>query len=216
MQTTYGTLSSTGELPYELSGVSVVVAGRAAPLVAVSPSRILFFVPANSVVGEAEVIVTLQEGYVSRGTTTIAALAPGIFTVNANGIGDALVMNATTMISGAFNINTPENLGANKQTRLLIMASGISNGVSNVNAGNDVLLGTKLFANFAESVSVEARTSGGRIYQLPVEFAGVSGQSYGVDQVNVRLIPELTGAGTVELTIIVAGHRSNGATIKIN
>jgi len=215
-QTTYATLSAAGELPYELSGVSVAVGGRAAPLVAVSPSRILFFVPANAVVGEAEVIVTLQEGYVSRGTTTIAALAPGIFTVNANGIGDALVMNAATMVSGAFSINTPENLGADKQTRLLIMASGISNGASNANTGNDVLLGTKLFANLAESITVEARTSSGRIHQLPVEFAGVSGQGYGVDQVNVCLIPELKGAGTVELTIIVAGHRSNGAMIKVN
>ena len=76
-------------------------------------------------------------------------------------------------------------------------------------------LGTSIFANLAESIVVEARTSDGRVYQLPVEFAGASGKSYGVDQVNVRLIQELKNAGTVELTIIVAGNHSNGALVKI-
>jgi uncharacterized protein (TIGR03437 family) len=215
MQTTYATLSPAGELPYELSGVSVAIGGRAARLLSVSPSRILFHVPATVLIGETEVIVTSQEGYVSRGTTTLAPLAPGIFTTNGNGIGDAVVLNAATMLSGSFNTLTPENLGADKQTRLMIMTSGISNGAANPNPSNDVRLGTSIFANLAESIVVEARTSVGRIYQLPVEFAGASGKSYGVDQVNVRLIQELKNAGNVELTIVVAGNRSNGALVKI-
>lgn len=216
LQTAYAALSATGELPYELNGVSVAVAGRAARLIAVSPSRILFCVPANAPVGETEVIVTSQDGYVSRGTTTIAGLAPGIFTVNGNGFGDALVLNAATMTSGAFNLTTPENLGADKVTRLLIMASGFSNGASNSNSNNDLVSAMGVFPNLAESVTIEARTSGGLIFQLPVEFAGPSGRSYGVDQINVRLLPELRGTGNVELTVIVGGHRSNSALIKIN
>ena len=215
MQTTYATLSSMGELPYELGGVSVAIGGRAAPLISVSPSRISFCVPANLSLGETEVIVTLQEGYVSRGMTTVAALAPGIFTVNGNGMGEAVVLDAATMMSGTFNITTPQNLGVDKQTRLLILTSGISNGAANTNTLNDVRLGTSIFANLAESVAVEARTSDGRVFQLPVEFAGPSGRSYGVDQVNVRLIQELRNVGYVELTIIVGGHRSNTATIQV-
>jgi len=216
LATTYAALSATGELPYELSGVSVAVGGRAAPLIAVSPSRILFCVPFNAPVGPTEVIVTSQDGYVSRGTTTIAFLAPGIFTLNGNGIGDATVLNEATLTGGSFDITTPVNLGSDKRTRLLIMSSGISTGATNTITANDVRLGSRVLANFAESVTVEARTSGGMVYQLPVEFAGVSGQSYGVDQVTVRLIPDLKGSGAVELTIVVAGHRSNAATIRIN
>jgi uncharacterized protein (TIGR03437 family) len=214
-ETTYATLSSGGELPYELSGVSVAVGGRAARLISVSPSRIYFSVPAGIPVGDAEVIVTSQEGYVSRGMTMIAVVAPGIFTLNGYGVGDAVAVNAGTLLSGEFNVTTPENFGADKQTRLMIFTSGLSNELFNTNIGNDITFGSVIVPNIAESVVVEARTSDNRIFQLPVEFAGPSGRSYGLDQVNVRLISALRGAGTVELTLIIAGHRSNMATIKI-
>ncbi|MDQ2920650.1 MAG: hypothetical protein M3R52_03390, partial [Acidobacteriota bacterium] len=214
-QTTYATLPSAGELPYELNGVSVAIGGQAARLISVSPSRIYFCVPAGVQVGESEVIVTSQEGYVSRGMTTIAALAPGVFTVNGNGMGEAVVVNAATLMSGEFKVTTPENLGADKQTRLIIFASGLSNGVLNTNISNDITFGTGIFPNIAESVVVEARTIDNRIFQLPVEFVGPWGRSYGLDQINVRLIGELRGAGTIELTLVVASHRSNMATINI-
>jgi uncharacterized protein (TIGR03437 family) len=214
-QTAYASLSSGIELPYELSGVSVAIGGKAARLISVSPSRIHFCVPPGVPLGEAEVIVTSQEGYVSRGMTTIAALAPGIFTLDSNGVGDAVAVNAATLKSGEFRVTTQGNLGADKQTRLMIFASGLSNGLFNTNASNDVIFGTSVFPNIAESVVVEARTIDNRVFQLPVEFAGPSGRSYGVDQINVRLIDELRGAGIVELTLIIAGHRSNMATIRI-
>ncbi|HEV7904447.1 MAG TPA: hypothetical protein VGO96_11455, partial [Pyrinomonadaceae bacterium] len=67
-----------------------------------------------------------------------------------------------------------------------------------------------------ESLTVEARTSDGRVYHLPVEFAGaVEGRLPGLDQVNVLLHAELRGAGLVDLTIIINGQRSNTAAINI-
>ena len=77
-------------------------------------------------------------------------------------------------------------------------------------------IGTKVRANFAESVSVEARLSDGRIYNLPVEFAGEQGVLPGLDQVTVRLITELKGAGSVQLTLIINGQRSNAPTVFVN
>jgi uncharacterized protein (TIGR03437 family) len=214
-QTTYATMLSTGELPYVLSGVSVAIGGQSARLIMVSPSRIYFGVPADAPLGETEVIVTSQEGYVSRGTTTIAAVVPGLFTTNGYGMGDAMVLNAVTLTSGEFNVTTAENLGADKQTRLMIFASGLSHGGLNSNISNDVPFGLSILPNIAESVVVEARTLDNRVFQLPVEFVGPSGRSFGLDQVNVRLINQLRGAGSVELTLIIAGHRSNMATIRI-
>ena len=70
-------------------------------------------------------------------------------------------------------------------------------------------------ANYAESVLVEARKNNGQVVSLPVEFAGAKTGMIGLDQVNLRLTPELRGAGVVELTLIVAGQRSNSATILI-
>jgi uncharacterized protein (TIGR03437 family) len=214
-QTAYATLSSSGKLPYELNGVSVAIGGQAARLISVSPSRISFSTPADLPVGETEVIVTSQDGYVSRGVARMVTIAPGIFTVNGNGTGDAIVFNASNLMAVGFAVTTPENFGTDKRTRLMLFASGLSGGALNLNTGNDVTFGANIFTNIAESVVVEARTIDNRIFQLPVEFVGPSGRSYGLDQVSVRLIPELKSAGKVELTLIVAGLRSNIATIKI-
>lgn len=140
---------------------------------------------------------------------------PGIFTVNGFGIGNAVALNAVSLRSGAFSVTTVDNPGTDKQTRLMLFASGLSNGLLNVNTSNDTTFGASSLPNIAESLVVEARTSDNRIFQLPVEFVGPSGGSYGLDQINVRLIRELGGAGSVGLTLIVAGHRSNMATITI-
>ena len=147
--------------------------------------------------------------------TPSSPLSPGIFTLGGNGIGNAVALNAATLRSGEFNVMTPENFGPDKQTRVLIFASGLSNGVLNTNTNNNIAFGASIFPNLAESVVIEARTVDNRIFQLPVEFAGPSGRSYGLDQISVRLIGELSGAGSVELTLIIGGQRSNMAMIKI-
>ena len=72
-----------------------------------------------------------------------------------------------------------------------------------------------MLENLSESVTVEARTSDGNVYFLPVEFAGKQGTLVGLDQVNVVLVPELRGAGTVQLTMVVGGVRSNTMTITV-
>jgi uncharacterized protein (TIGR03437 family) len=146
--------------------------------------------------------------------TQISPLSLRILALSVSGMGDALALNAATMTSGDFNVRTPENFGGDKQTRMMIFASGLS-GVLNTNTSNDIIFGASISPNIAESVIVEARTADNRIFQLPVEFAGPSGQGFGVGQVNVLLNGELRGAGGVELTLIVRGQRSNTATIKV-
>jgi uncharacterized protein (TIGR03437 family) len=55
----------------------------------------------------------------------------------------------------------------------------------------------------------------GRVFQLPVEFAGRQNTWGGLDQINVVLLPELRHAGTIELTLVVGVQRSNMTTISI-
>jgi uncharacterized protein (TIGR03437 family) len=147
--------------------------------------------------------------------TQISPLPPGIFTISGNGVGDAVALNAATMKTGEFSVTTPENFGADKRTNLMIFASGLSHGVLNTTASNDITFGGSILSNIAESVVVEARTFDNRIFHLPVQFVGSPGPNYELDQINLRLIEDLKGAGSVELTLIIAGQRSNMATIKI-
>lgn len=216
LETGYGTPAANGAMPYEISGVSVTIGGKAAQLLAVSPSQINFYVPAGLAGGEAEVIVTSLDGHVSRGTTTITPLAPAIFTVGGSGSGEAVVVNATTFAKGAFDVTTQPLAGTDTRTRLAILTTGISGGgAANTNTTNDVRNNGEVLANFAESVAVEARTGDGRTFRLPVEYAGVQGRYVGLDQVNVVLLSELKGAGNVALTLIVGGVRSNSASVTI-
>jgi uncharacterized protein (TIGR03437 family) len=112
---------------------------------------------------------------------------------------------------------SPHALGTDKRTRVSLYATGISAGAPNLSADNDVRTATgATIANVAESLTVEARTTDGRLYYLPVEFAGaLEGRLPGLDQVNVLLHPELRGAGLVDLTIIINGQRSNTAAINV-
>ena len=98
----------------------------------------------------------------------------------------------------------------------MLFAVGVSANAANTDPGNDIVEDGVVIPNLAESVIIEAHTQDGRVYRLPVEFAGAQGSVPSLDQVNVVLVPELQGAGTVDLTLIVNGQRSNAATIMIS
>jgi uncharacterized protein (TIGR03437 family) len=134
--------------------------------------------------------------------------------------GAAVVSNGQTNVTlgttSSFDVLEPQNFGSDKRTRINLFATGISASALNSDSSNDVSLGEKVRVNFAESVAVEARLSDGRVYNLPVEFAGEQGVLPGLDQITVRLITELRGAGSVQLTLIVNGQRSNAPTVFVN
>ena len=212
-QTAQVTQAADGSLPYELTGVSVTIGGKAAPVISVSPTQVGFYVPTDIATGVIEFLVTSQDGLVSRGSTyvTPATAVPAIFTANGNGTGAGVILNATTHEQGSFNVTSQSNLGTDKRTRLMIMATGISSGAVNSNTANDLRVGFGTLVNLSESVRVEARTRFGQTFSLPVEFAGAAGAFPGLEQISVVLLPELQGAGEVELTIIVGTERSNAA-----
>jgi len=212
-QTTFATLLADRSLPYEVGGLSVTVGGVAVPVLYASPFTIKFFLPADVPLGTSEVIIASQDGYICQGTVTVERGGSKIMTVADDDSGVGVVTNAFTQATGKFDVQTPENFGSDKRTRLSIFATGISGSANNTNSGNDFNVSGVMRVNFAESVVVEAQRSNGQIFTLPVEFAGIEGILQGVDQVNVVLIPELKGAGTVRLTVIVNGRRSNSPTI---
>ncbi|HEX8922695.1 MAG TPA: hypothetical protein VF766_14565, partial [Pyrinomonadaceae bacterium] len=216
-QTDKATQAADGSLPYVLRGVSVTIAGKAAPLISISPSQVSFYIPANITTGVIEFLVTSENGSVSQGTAYVApaTAVPAIFTANGNGTGAGLVLNAATYEAGSFSVSNPGNLGTDKRTRLMVMATGISSGAVNSNAANDLRIGSAVQVNLSESVKVEAHLRDGRTFSLPVEFAGAAGTFPGLEQVNVVMLPELQGAGEVELTIIVGVERSNTARVFI-
>ncbi len=107
-----------GSFPLSVAGTSVSVNGRVAQLLYVSPTQVNFVVPAETDSGTADVIVTNAEGFPSRTEIAIVPAAPGIFTVTGTGRGEAIILNAGTLVLGPFD-PTKRNL------RLIIFATGV-------------------------------------------------------------------------------------------
>jgi uncharacterized protein (TIGR03437 family) len=115
-------------LPTTLGGVSVKIAGKAAPLFFVSPSQINLQVPSGISAGTAMVEVFNTAGAlpVSAGTVTIADAAPGVFTVGATGRGQAIALNSDFSSNANFELwpgARPEVAGS----YISIFATGIGN-----------------------------------------------------------------------------------------
>jgi uncharacterized protein (TIGR03437 family) len=209
------TVFATNGPTYELGNVTVSIGGRPTALLTVSPTRIVFVVPSDLSGGLADVVVTSREGAIFNGTAPVAGLNPIILGLMGDTSGQAAALDGVGL-SGGFSTVASSLVGPDLRSHVSIWASGISTGVHNTDAGNDIFMGFgQVIENLSESVTVEARTSDGTVYLLPVEFAGSQGALVGLDQVNVVLVPELRGAGAVELTIVVGSVRSNTMTITV-
>jgi uncharacterized protein (TIGR03437 family) len=213
-QTGLASLLSDGSLPYEVSGLSVTVAGVAVPVYYASPTNVRFFLPPDVSEGMVEVIVSSQDGYVCEGLLSVERSVSRIMTTNDDDNGSIAITNGQNLIASNFDVTSPGNFGSDKRTRLTFFASGISGSVFNSNTSNDTTVDGKVRVNLAEAITVEARLPNGTVMTLPIEFAGAQGVP-GLDQVTVILRPELKGAGIVQLTLVVNGRRSSSPTVFI-
>jgi uncharacterized protein (TIGR03437 family) len=163
------------------------------------------------------VVVTTRDGYITHTTASINGLNPTILVSQGEPATSGIIFNALELRRDGLSAFTSWWFGFDQQTRLSILATGLSSGLVNTNVSNDVFLSNgKIMENYAESVAVEARTSDGTTYMLPVDFAGANGTLNGLDQVTVRLVPELAGKGNVQITVIAGGRRSNTSVVTIN
>lgn len=205
--------ATTTPLPTELSGVKVRVKDAAnverdARLFFVSPQQINFLTPQGSSNGAATITVLRDGNPVGTGTLNIEAVAPGLFTANANGQGVAAAVLLRVKADGSqtiesitrFNSNTnrveaiPLDFGPETDRLFLILfGTGFRShsGLSNVNC---IIGGTS----------------------APVDFAGAQGDLAGLDQANIQLPRSLAGRNaTLDLAFRVDGKAANTVQIAV-
>lgn len=95
--------SFTGDPPFTVAGTTVKVNGQATRMFYASPSEVIFVVPDDTAVGPADIVVTNSEGIASEAEVTISAAAPGIFTVNGDGKGEGIILDADKLTAGPFD-----------------------------------------------------------------------------------------------------------------
>jgi uncharacterized protein (TIGR03437 family) len=112
-----------GTFPMSVGGTAVTINGQPAQIIFVSPTEVHFHVPASTVLGTAEVVVTNSDGFQSRGSVTTLRAAPGIFTRTGAGLGDGVILNGDTLQTGPFD-------PSNGNLRLIIFSTGVRNGTT--------------------------------------------------------------------------------------
>ncbi len=205
-------VASTLPLPTSLAGTSVKVkdsAGveRLAPLFFVAPTQVNYQLPPQTAAGPALVTITSGDGKVSTGTTLISAVAPGLFSANADGQGVAAAVALRVKAGGEQSfekvaqfdaaqnkfVTAPLDLGPEGERLFLI------------------LFGTGL--RFRSALSAAKIKMGG--VDVEAIFAGAQGDFVGLDQINLEVPRGLAGRGEVDIGLIVGGKPANVVKVRI-
>jgi uncharacterized protein (TIGR03437 family) len=118
-QTMTGDWVGPAQLPTALGGCSVTVNGVPAMMQYVSPGQINFIMPSTVGAGQATVMVT-NGSQTMTGTVAAGAAGPGMFSLNAMGMGEGAMLNGATWQMGPFSTTT-----GGQPTYVSIYATGL-------------------------------------------------------------------------------------------
>lgn len=118
-QTMAGDWIAPGQLPTTLGGCSLTVNGAPAMMQYVSPGQINFIMPSGVATGQAAVEMNNGSQMIT-GTVTAGVAGPGIFSLNAMGMGEGAMLNGATWQMGPFSTTT-----SGQPTYLAIYATGL-------------------------------------------------------------------------------------------
>ncbi|MDX2040736.1 MAG: hypothetical protein SF097_05780 [Acidobacteriota bacterium] len=175
------TLSTpSGNLPFQLGGVTVTVNGLAGRLIFVSPSQINFVVPNEIAVGDTVDFTINNNGVQSAGKAKIIDAAPGVFSATGDGKGKSTAQCGQVSPDGLSFLQTPPPcaVGNDSQFNLLI------------------IYGTGWHNTPNLQVKIGDVT-------LTPQFAGSQPEFLGLDQINVTLTKDLAAKLDQEITVSV-------------
>ena len=201
--------ASVRPLPTTLEDCTVTVKDangveRPAGLYFVSPNQINFQIPPDTAVGSATVTVVGGDQTQTLASVSVSTIAPGLFSLNPDGLAAADV----TRINGSNTSYEP--------VAQLDNATGLFVAVP-IDLGSDT---DKVYLTLY-GTGVRNRTSLDAVQVLvanvlvPVDFAGPSTASEGLDLIHVLLPGGLRGTGTATVLVTVNGVSSNGVRIAI-
>ena len=183
-----------GFYPTQLSGTSVQFNGVAAPMLYTSATQVAAVVPWGVTGPSAQVIVTYQGQASVPATIQVFPSAPGLFTLDGSGTGQAAAINQDGTINGASN---PAPIGS-------VISLYATGGGQTLPAGVDGQVSA--FPLAAQALPVQV--SIGQQFLLStaqLQYAGPApGEIAGLMQINVPLPPGLKTGSAVPISIVGA------------
>ena len=195
--------SASPPWPIRLGGISLEVrdstgAARLAPLLFVSPTQINFQVPGDNPLGEMTLVITNGVETALTGSMQVDAMAPGLFTV-----GDSIIPAAT----GVF----VEHDGAQVSVPVftcLPLPGGADFSCDfepiPLSTAGDRPIYLSFYGTGFRGANTDNVTCSLNGVQVPVVYAGPQ-EMPGVDQINIRLLPEVLETIDPEFVEIFGG-----------
>ena len=209
---------TNGFVDTTLSGVTVTVDGQAAPLIYVSQNQITMQVPYEATSGAGkQVVVTNGTSTPANAAVTIAGNAPGIFTADGSGTGQAAALNynATTQ---QYTLNSGSNTAKIGDTVVLYLTGEGDYATALPGPTHTGYIIPSTLNPLPQMNPLPAVTIGGA--NATVSYAGpVVGSIIGILQVNV-VVPTGSTTGTavpVMVTMSIGGNTTQaGITLAIH
>ena len=187
-------------LPTQLgdSNTSVTACGKAVPLYGVYPGQINLQLPVECAAGNVTATVTVNGTTMSQ-NLTVAPAAPGIFTIDASGKGDGVIVHANNSLISAAN---PAAAGET----IVIYATGLG--------ATTPVFATGAAANqMNTTVMPVSVTIGGKA--AAVVYSGLTQSLVGLYQINTIVPPGVTGSQPVVVTVDGQYTSPGGVTVSL-
>ena len=187
-----------------LGGVDVTVDGIAAPMIYVSQNQITVQVPYGASAGTGKAIAVTNGATISSGTVDVVTAAPGIFTLDASGGGQAAALNFSVATS-QYSLNStskPARIG--DIVILYLTGEGAYAGSIVTPTGYIVPVALSPLPQMSPLPTV---TIGGA--SATVNYAGpLPGAILGVLQINVVVPTGITTSGATQVGVTIGGISS--------
>jgi len=190
-------VTANAPLPMSLSGISITVNGRPAPILATTATQVNFQVPWETLPGSAEVVVSVNGAAANKLTVPVLAAAPGIFSDTS---GRAIAQNSNYAQNGAAH---PAKAGST------IIAYLTGSGPVNAAIPDGAAAPT-------DPVAWATSQASATIGSLPAQviFTGLTPGFVGLTQMNI-VVPAGLAPGDYPLTVRINGQISKAGTVSI-
>jgi len=195
-----------------LQGTSVAIDGKNAAMIYVSRDQITVQVPYNVTLGNAKAVAVNNNSVIASGTVATAAVAPGLFTLDGSGFGQAAALTFSQQ-SGLYAVN-----GASAPARpgdiVILYLTGEGDYATSITPRTGYIVPSNL-APLPEVTPTPAVTIGGA--PAVVQYAGpMIGGILGLLQINAVVPDDATKGASVPVTVDISGNTSQtGVTLVI-
>lgn len=199
---------ANGRLLTSLVGARATIGGVPAPMFYATGGQVGIQIPTELTGASATLQVSVGGENAAPRTISLESAAPGIFTINSQGTGQGVIVNAVTgvLAAAAGSVSGATTQPARPGDDITIFATGLG-------ATNPAVTTGARPSGLTRTVATPSVTIDG--VAAEVTFSGLSSCCVGLNQINVRVPASARSGNAVPVALTISGRQSNSVTMAI-